>query len=220
MQSYAASVQGACIRVGALTTAGTPVTGTNGAYVMSAFLRVGITPEYESGDEVNEKAADGTLCVTYKSPDLLKRVSLELTICEPDPELTAILTGGTILTDGSQNSIGWAAPSVGSNALPQGASLEVWSFAVQNGKRVATGQATPNFPYYRWVFPYVQMRPTSARVIENGVMANVFTGYGFGNTGFGAGPGHDWTYTSTNDRAFQYARDNNAPIGTRGYVTV
>lgn len=210
-QDYAASVQGAVIRVTRLAADGTLATGGSASYVMSSFIRVSFTPEYEEGDEFTEKAADGSVCITYKAPDTLKRVTLELAICNPDPEFTELLAGGTILS-AAGNSVGYAAPLAGVDANPNGAALEVWSYAVQSGKRAATN------PYWHWVFPYVKMRPGGDRVIENGMMANTFEGWGVGNTGFGDGPAAPtWPFVS--DRPYQYARAAAIPAGT-GYQAV
>ena len=212
-QDYAASVQGVAIRVCRLDAAGAPVTGAatlGPAYVTSGFTRVAFTPEYEEGDEITEKNAAGAVCVTYKAPDTLKRVTLELAICEPDPELSELISGGTLLTSGGQ-SVGYAAAQTGADANPNGVGLEVWSYAISNGKRASVN------PYFRWVFPYAQLRLTGDRTIENGLLATVFSGFGLGNANFGDGPGGDWAYTS--DRAYQYARDAAAPSGV-GYVAV
>lgn len=278
-QSYAASVQGVAIRACRLASNGTPATGATASYVMPAFIRVSFTPEYEEGEEIQEKDAAGNLCVYYKALDTLKRVTLELSICEPDPELTEILAGGTLLaaTTGTSSTlaanasigdttiqvtanigtgsftietesvyvyqvtgastpftaylqspltaahtsttaitatatnVGWAAPLVGTSGNANGCGLEVWSNAVYNSRRAGA------LPYFRWVFPYVQLQPTGERAIENGLMANVFSGYGLGNASFDDGPANDWDFIS--DRPYQYARVATAP-STRGYVTV
>ncbi len=209
-QSYAASVQGAAVRVTRLNSTGTTTSGVSASYVLNSFIRVSFTPEYEEGDEITEKTADGSVCVTYKAPDTLKRVTLEVAICNPDPEFTELISGGTLLTQSGQ-SVGWAAPLVGVDANPNGVALEVWSYAVANGTRAGTN------PYFRWLFPYVQLRPTGERVIENGLMANTFEGYGVGNVAFGDGPQNDWTYVS--DRPYAYVRSATAPVGLNGYQT-
>lgn len=284
-QDNAASVQGVCIRATRLAADGTPATGPVASYVMSAFIRATFTPDYDDGEEIQEKGANGLLCVYYKANDTLKRVTLEVAICEPDPEVTEILTGGTLLatttgsastvatggasigsssfpvtadigtgsftvgTAGGQETvfvtavtgtatpftayvqfpltknhvatdavtpvptnIGWAAPPIGTFATPNGCALEVWSYAVSNSRRAGVN------PYFRWVFPNCQFRPNGDRAIENGLMANVFSGYGTGNAAFGDGPADDWLFPS--DRAYQYARDSDAPLGIRGYVAV
>lgn len=288
-QDYAASVQGAAIRVTRLDAAGTLLNGSLDSYTTSAFIRMSFTPEYEDGEEITEKAADGTVCVSYKAPDRLKRVTMELAICEPDPELTALLAGGVLLsknystatatavteatstasttevtltmtsghgivastnvtvsglTPSSLNgikyvtetssttikyaysgvaltagdiggtglvtsrddlSVGWAAPAIGDDPAGNGVAIEVWSHAVANGKRAATN------PYFHWIFPYARLRQSGDRVIENGLLANTFEGYGIGNTAFNYGPDTRWEWTEVTDRPYAYARSSWSP---------
>jgi len=170
-QDYAASVQGVAIRVTRLDASGNLLTEPGDSYTTSAFLRASFTPEYEEGDEIVEKSADGTVCVSYKAPDTLKRITMELAICEPDPELTALLSGGLLLRKNfgtfaspDNESIGWAAPAVGDDPAGNGVAIEVWSFAVKDGKRATTN------PYFYWVFPYAKLRQSGDRVIENGYL--------------------------------------------------
>ena len=96
-QDYAASIQGVSIRVTRLDASGTLLNDPGDSYTTSGFMRLSFTPEYEEGDEITEKSANGAVCVTYKSPDTLKRITMELAICEPDPELTQLISGGLLL---------------------------------------------------------------------------------------------------------------------------
>jgi hypothetical protein len=210
-QDYAASVQGAVLRVTRLNSDGTLATGASSCYVTEAFMRVSFTPEYETGDEVAEKNAQGAVCIAYKAPDTLKNVSIEVAICEPDPELTQLMVGGTLLTSSGQV-VGYASPTVGVDGNPNGVAVEVWSYAVADGRRRGT------LPYFRWIFPFVKLTPSGDRVIENGALANAFSGTGLGNSGFGQGPSSDWTYIS--DRPYQYARVAAAPVGQKGFVAL
>lgn len=279
-QEHAASVQGVAIRVSRLAADGSPATGPKASYAMEAFVSATWAPDYDEGEEIQEKGANGLLCVYYKANDTLKRVTLSLAICEPDPEFTEIISGGTLLaatygtastmsagsavgdssiqvaanigtgafTIGTETvvvtgvtgasapftaflqfpltvvhataspvtpvpeTVGYAAPASGIDPIPNGVGLEVWSYAVANSRRASTR------PYFRWVFPSCQFRPTGDRTIENGLMANTFSGYGVGNAMFGSGPAKDWAYPS--DRPYAYARDTAAPIGVRNYQTV
>lgn len=288
-QDYAASVQGAAIRVTRLSAAGGLLNGDLDSYTTSAFIRMSFTPEYEDGEEITEKAADGTVCVSYKAPDRLKRATMELAICEPDPELSALLAGGVLLSknystssavtitatsavtfSGTQativlgsshgivagdnvtvgvftaptsilgikrvlstsstevvfastetaatvvaglgtvtkrddTSVGWAAPAIGDDPSGNGVAIEVWSHAVANGKRAAVN------PYFHWIFPYARLRQSGDRVIENGMLANTFEGYGIGNTAFGTGPDTRWEWAEVTDRPYAYARSTWSP---------
>jgi hypothetical protein len=190
------------------------------SYTTSAFIRASFTPEYEAGDEITEKAADGTVCVVYKSPDTLKRITMELAICEPDPELTQLLSGGLLLRKNmgsyaspDRKSIGWSSPAVGDDPASSGVALEVWSNAIKAGKKSST------LPYFHWVFPYAKLRQSGDRVIENGMLANTFEGYGLGNINFSSGPDERWEFPVATERPYSYARSTWAPTGRNGFYT-
>lgn len=217
-QEYAASVQGVSIRVTRLDAAGNLLNQAGDSYTTSAFLRTSFTPEYEEGDEIVEKSADGTVCVSYKAPDTLKRITMELAICEPDTELSQLISGGLLLRKNfgsfaspNNKSVGWAAPSVGDDPTGNGIALECWSFAVSDGRRAATN------PYFHWVFPYVKLRQSGDRVIENGMLATTFEGYGLGNIAFGSGPDGRWEFPVSTERSYSYARASYAPTGLKGF---
>ena len=219
-QDFAASVQGVSIRVTRLDAAGNLLNGAGDSYTTSAFMRVSFTPEYEEGDEIVEKSADGTICVSYKAPDTFKRITMELAICEPDSELSALISGGLLLrknfgTFASQDnkSVGWAAPSVGDDPTGNGVAVEVWSFAVKDGRRSAT------LPYFHWVFPYTRLRQSGDRVIENGMLATTFEGWGLGNVLFADAADGRWEWPSATERAYSYARTSWAPKGLKGFYT-
>lgn len=219
-QDFAASVQGVSIRVTRLDAAGNLLNGAGDSYTTSAFMRVSFTPEYEEGDEIVEKSADGTVCVSYKAPDTMKRITMELAICEPDTELTALISGGLLLRKNfgtfaapDNKSIGWAAPSVGDDPTGRGVALEVWSFAVKDGRRSAS------LPYFHWVFPYARLRQSGDRVIENGMLATTFEGYGLGNVTFDTGLDGRWEWPTATERSYSYARSTWAPIGLKGFYT-
>lgn len=219
-QEYAASIQGVAIRATRLDATGNPLNGAGDSYTTSAFMRVSFTPEYEEGDEITEKSASGAVCVTYKSPDTLKRITMEVAICEPDPELTNLLAGGILLrknlgTFAAQNnrSIGWASPAVGDDPSGNGVSIETWSLAVKDGKKAGA------LPFFKWIFPYVKLRQSGDRVIENGLMANTFEGFGLGNAAFADGPDGRWEFPTATERPYSYARTDWAPTGLAGFYT-
>ena len=219
-QEYAASIQGVSIRVTRLDSAGNLLTGAADSYTTSAFMRISFTPEYEEGDEITEKGANGVVCVTYKAPDTLKRITMELAICEPDPELSALLSGGLLLRknigtgdDIDTKSIGWAAPGVGDDPAGNGVAIEAWSHAVKGGKRAGV------LPYFHWIFPYAKFRQSGDRVIENGLMANTFEGYGLGNAAFQSGIDGRWEFPVAAERPYAYARTDWAPTGLSGFYS-
>lgn len=215
-QDYAASIQGVSIRVTRLDAAGNLLNGAGDSYTTSAFMRVSFTPEYEEGEEITEKNANGVVCVSYKAPDTLKRITMELAICEPDPELSSLLSGGLLLrktVNGQVQSVGWALPGVGDDPAGNGVAVEVWSHAVKNGKRASA------LPYFHWIFPYAKFRQSGDRVIENGMLASTFEGYGLGNPNFAAGLDGRWEFPVAAERPYAYARSSWAPQGLQGFYT-
>jgi hypothetical protein len=215
-QDYAASIQGVSIRVTRLDAAGNLLNGAGDSYTTSAFMRVSFTPEYEEGEEITEKGANGVICVSYKAPDTLKRITMELAICEPDPELSQLLSGGLLLRKSVNNevkSVGWAAPGVGDDPAGNGVAVEVWSHAVKGGKRASV------LPYFHWVFPFAKFRQSGDRVIENGMLANTFEGYGLGNVNFGSGPDGRWEFPVAAERPYSYSRAAWAPVSLQGFYT-
>lgn len=219
-QDYAASIQGVAVRVTRLDAAGTLLNEDGDSYTTTAFMRMSFTPEYEEGDEIVEKSADGTVCVSYQAPNTLKRVTMELAICEPDPELTQLISGGLLLRKNlgtyaspNRSSIGWASPAVGDDPSGFGVAIECWSFAVKDGKRAST------LPYFHWVFPYCILRQSGDRVIENGMLATTFEGYGLGNTSFGSGLDERWEFAVATERPYSYARSSWAPTGRKGFYS-
>jgi hypothetical protein len=223
-QDYAASVQGVALRVTRLNENGSLI-GTE-SYTTSSFIRVSFTPEYEEGDEITEKAADGTVCVTFKAPDTLKRTTMEIAVCDPDPVLSSLLSGGILLAgipvttpvSTESEALGWASASVGEDPSGYGVAVEVWSRAVVDGK------SANKMPYFHWVFPYVKTRLSGDRVIENGLLASTFEGFGLGNAAFGEGPdatgtgatSTKWRWPAVTDRPYMYARTSAAPTVQRG----
>ena len=219
-QEYASAITGVAIRATRLDASGNLLNGPGDSYTTAAFLRLSFTPEYEEGDEITEKAASGAVCVTYKAPDTLKRITMEVAICEPDPELTSLLSGGILLrknlgtfADQNVKSVGWASPGVGDDPSGNGVALDAWSLAIKDGKRANI------LPYFRWIFPYVKLRQSGDRVIENGLLANTFEGYGLGNVAYGTGLDERWEWPEATSRPYVMARTDWAPTNLQGFYT-
>ena len=219
-QEYTSSIQGVAVRVTRLDANGHLLNGPGDSYTTHAFMRVSFTPEYEEGDEITEKSANGAVCVSFKSPDTLKRITMEFAICDPDPELTSLISGGLLLRKNlgtfaapDHKSVGWAAPAVGDDPSGNGVAIEAWSRAIIDGKPSAT------LPFYKWVFPYAKLRQSGDRVIENGLLANTFEGYGLGNILYGDGPDGRWEWPEASDRPYSFGKTAWAPSGLRGFYT-
>lgn len=202
MANKASSIQATHIRVTRLGEDGKFLTDPSSGIVMSDFISLSFTPEYEDGDEFTQKNASGAPCATFKAPDTLKRVNISLAICNPDPEFSNLIAGGALLGDGS----GWAAPKIGEDPVPHGVAIEVWSKAIIDGKPASTD------PYWHWVLPYAKMRESGERVLQNDILATEYEGWGVGNVGFASGPAEPlWPHPDDTDRPYAYDRVEATP---------
>ena len=78
-------VQAVAMRVTALDASGVPQPGSDTMIVSNALSQMQVSPVYTDGDEIEEKGANGAVCVNYRSGDSLKRFDVTLTLCTPDP---------------------------------------------------------------------------------------------------------------------------------------
>jgi hypothetical protein len=172
----ASSVQGVLMRITPLAVEGT-IDATKPVHWTKGFISLSFSPEVTTGDEIETKAADGSVCVSWKADDSLKRININLSLCNVDPEALVLLTGGQTLlspaTPGPANPIGYTSAPVGST-VGNPVALEVWSYRNVGGK-----PGSP--PYWHWAFPYVKVRYDGEREFGNAALANTFTGQGVGN---------------------------------------
>lgn len=207
----ASSVQGTWIRVTKLLVNGDidtdhPVLNTKG------FISASFSPQFEEGDEITEKAADGSVCVSFKADDSLTRLDFALSLCSPDPEVAAILAGGCVLKDEDGEVVGYTSVPVGAT-VGNPVAIEVWSIANVGGKPAG------DKPYWHWVFPYVKVRYEGDREFSNGMLSNEFSGQALGNTALAVSglnpdnPADDFmTYREALVNPFTYVRATGAPI--------
>lgn len=170
----ASSINGSWLRVTKLTDGGAidplyPVLNTRG------FFSASFAPQFEEGDEINEKAADGSVCVTWKGDDSLTRLDFGLSVCSQDPEVAALLAGGSVIRDEDDEIVGYSSVAVGEK-VGNPVAIELWSIANIGGKPAG------DQPYWHWVFPYVKVRYDGDREFSNGRLANEFSGQALGNT--------------------------------------
>jgi hypothetical protein len=175
------------------------------------FITATFSPQFEEGDEITEKAADGSVCVSFKVDDSFTRVDFSLPLCDVDPEVTALLAGGNVILDGDGAVVGYTSPVAGAK-VGNPVAIEVWSQAIVAGKPAS------DRPYWHWVFPYVKVRYEGDREIGNSRLANEFTGQGVGNSalvGSGLNPinaGDDFvTYREALINPFSYVRTTGQP---------
>jgi len=195
------------MRVCRLNPDGTPVVGASSLYTTSALVEASFTPEIEEGAEITQKNGSGALCLTFKAPSTLKSLSGSLSVCTPDPELLELLTGGTVITDGS-DPVGWAFPEVGAEPMPNGVSVELWSRAVVDGSQVG---------YFHWALPRLKLVPDQFTFGDSALVPS-FKFTAEQNPNWATGPVKEWEYES--GRVAQYVREAAQPADHLGYQTV
>jgi hypothetical protein len=213
-RDFASSVQGVALRITRLTEAGA-IDAAFPVFTTTGFISASFNSEYEDGDEITEKAANGGICISWKADDTLKRLNFNLSLCSPDPEAAVLLAGGKVICSGSGTGtevIGYTSPAIGSVA-GNPVAIELWSIANIRGKPAA------GTPYFQWVFPYVKVRYDGDREFANSALTNEFTGQALGNDGLvttGLNPANAQdsyvTYKSSLTNPFSYVRVATRPV--------
>jgi hypothetical protein len=135
---------------------------------------------------------------------------------------TSSLTGGTTpavavttTTPGvaGTNTIGYRAPAVNTDPVPNGVAIEAWSRAVIDNSFASS------LPYFHWVLPRARVRPSETMTLGAEDPATPqMEGTTEENTEFGAGPLDDIAFPT--NRVWQFCRVATIPDLTVGFVTV
>lgn len=196
------------LRVARLAADGTTPAGASNMYVTNGLVRVTFALDYDEIPEVLKRDGQGRVCLYEPATKAIKGCTLSsVEVCDPDDiELTELLSGGVLLEDEDEDTVGYAAPGVGDTLQANGISLEVWT------RRKGTDQSA--FPYAKHLFPKVRLTPKE-RSIEQEAQNADFEGYSEENPGFGNGPANDWLADST--ACWQWVKSATAPTGAAGY---
>ncbi|MEM9610962.1 MAG: hypothetical protein AAGA99_26370 [Actinomycetota bacterium] len=141
------------LRVSALTEAGAPQVG-GVAVTTKNVVTIGTALEIADGEEIEVFNADGDLCVSRKDRDKIKRATLSMSMCELDFDLTALLCGGTLHTDGAET-IGYSIPKQ-DDPEPLPVCFEAWTIAWDGDGQALDSSLNPR--YHHWVFPFCRFR--------------------------------------------------------------
>lgn len=189
------SIQACRLRVGMLDDGGAPDPGTTNLYVTDALISVQTSYEIETGEEFTQKNGCGVICQTFKEDDKLKRVTLELQLCQFDYELLAMLVGGSLITgtivDPGGAPIGLDLPPSTAGAQ-NGVSMEVWTKAWDGGSQPVSSGGDPL--YHHFVWPKTTWVP-GQRTLESGILVVPVSGTGVENPQALDGPANDWPVT-------------------------
>jgi hypothetical protein len=209
----AGSVFALGMRVTLLGADGTPQTGASACYATDNLVKLDFSVEYRDGVEVERLNGAAKACLYYASNPTIKRLTVGgLELCYPDPELEQLLGGGDVLLDTGGRPVGYAAAEVGSDPVPNGVGIELWSSAI------ADDGIVDDLPYIQWIFPREYLKPSDRSVSSDAFVA-AFEGQGNQNPNWGSGPFNDWNHES--GRVYQWARVAAMPdLSANGWVTV
>ena len=196
-------VHAAAMRVARLGPNGAPLAGPDNLYVTDALTELTFEPEIADGDEIEEKNANGDICVAFQADPSLKWVNVTIEICTPDPWLESWFSQGTVIEGvGQDDPAGYAFPAIGPISSG-GLSVELWT------KRINNGDLDPDFPYAHWALPkIVQLRPGS-RTFGAESQKPTFTGRAVENPNWNGGPIDD--FIGPTDRAAQWVPATSIP---------
>ncbi len=175
-------VRGKRLRITRLDECGNPpaAEAESSLVVTKGFVSVGMSSEVAEGDDIEQKNADGDLCVSDKSRDQFKRWDLEIEFCEVDPSLLELVSNVVIEED-------YDGTAVGVRGF-QGANVD--SFALELWTGVPGEDCQPGEPttYGYLLLPFVVPGVLGDVEIENGATTFSVSGHTRGAGGWGVGP--------------------------------
>jgi hypothetical protein len=175
-------VRGKRMRVTALDECGNPPAPQEecSVVVTKGFITVSLTAETSDGDDIEQKNADGDLCVSDRSRDQFKWWNVEAEFCEVDPALLTMMSNANPETDWNDNLVGVRSYQ---GATEGSFGLEVWTGVP--GTDCLPGEPS-TFGYF--LLPFVIPGVLGDITIENGAATFTINGRTRGSGGWGVGP--------------------------------
>lgn len=158
----ASYVRGRVLRVTRLDACGRVVYGPDSVVTSAGFVSVAYTANIDDGEEINLPNANGDRCVYVPAKPSFLGYTAEITFCNVDPDLFAMMTGQRVVTDAFGDVVGFTMDTAVSSD-DSAFALEVWA-----GSPTTTGcaeGATGNFGYV--LLPFLQGGVVGDFTIEN-----------------------------------------------------
>lgn len=123
-------VRGKRMRLTRLSASLAPVVGPATTGVSDGFVTVKITPQYDDGDAIQQKNANGDYCVNETADPVLTGVEAEIAFCGVNADYLSMLTGFSSVVDFEAAAVGLRL----SGGVPlTNYALEVWTGVASNG---------------------------------------------------------------------------------------
>jgi hypothetical protein len=121
------SVRGRRLRITRVSPAGDPVAGACSSVVTDGFISVTVSPEIQTGQEINTPNAWGDNCIEDKAGDIVKWVNVTLELCQVNPDILDIVGGANPLATGTAPTQDFIGASFGPNPNTDNFGIEVWT---------------------------------------------------------------------------------------------
>lgn len=175
-------VRGRKMRVTAVDGCCAPAFGPDGQVVTEGFVSVALTANITTPDAITVTNANGKTCVNDQGCPEFNGYSAEITFCDVNPCLFAMVTGQPVVLDANGEVSGFRMNS-GISSCDQGFALEVW----MGVPGVACAGESGAFGYL--LIPCLQGGVVGDFTIENAAVTFTVTGaVTKGGNSWGAGP--------------------------------
>jgi hypothetical protein len=187
-------VGGRVMRVTRLDGCGRPDNSQpdNAQVTSDGFVSIEVTANVEEGDAISVTNAAGKVCISQTPCPTLTGYSVNITFCNVDPDLFAMVTGqDSVLDPASGDGIGFRV-NTGKSGCDSGFALEVWSSVPgvscpvdENGDPIPEAESASGYI----LFPFLQGGVFGDFTIENDAVSFVIQGAGTKDgSGWGFGP--------------------------------
>lgn len=134
-----------------LDVCGNPVSGAGSAQVVTdGFINIDPSPQYDDGELISTRKANGEFCVYEPGDPQLTQVNLTVNWCVLDPDTITIITGDQLLSAGGLGVTGTGV-AFSDGLILNRWSLEVWQLVTGEGACGDDGLQR----YVYWAFPNV-----------------------------------------------------------------
>lgn len=177
-------IRGRVARYTRVDSCGRMVFGEDSSLTTSGTISVAYTAVIDEGTEISVPNMAGDICIYDPAKPIFKGYTIEVTFCQVDPELYALITGQRVLYDAFGDIVGFSmdtAVSVSDHAF----ALEVWAGA-QSTAACAEG-AAGTFGYF--LSPFIQAGTIGDFTLENAEVTFTVSGTATKNgNAWGVGP--------------------------------
>src|SRR6188474_2751511 len=169
----ASFVRGRVLRATRLDGCGRPVIGDDSVVVSKGWTSVAYTANTDEGEEINVTNAAGETCVREPAKPKFLGYTVEITFCNVDPDVFALLTGQRTIVDDVGDVIGFTMDTAVS-AGDVNFALEVWAGSPAGDTCDNPGATGGTYGYF--LLPFVQGGVVGDFTIENAEVTFTISG--------------------------------------------